>query len=713
VLALVVLVRARRSIPRWAFAAGMAVFAAESTFAALSNSAETLEAMMAWQHWRMVSASLLPGAWLVFSLTYARGNAPEFLARWKWGIAGALAVPVALATLPEHSLVLEIGKADVGQHWVLRVGLFGAFLSLHLLVGAVAVLVNLERTFRASVGTIRWRIKYMLLGLGVVFAVRVYTSSQVLLFSGVDLALLSVNSGALLAAIPLVGRTLLRSGHFAEDVYPPRGVLTNSVTVLFVGIYLLAVGVFAKIARFLGGEADFTLKAFVVLLTLVALAIVTQSDHARLTVRRFVNRWFHRPAYDYRQVWRKFTEATASRVDQADLSRALVRLVSEQLQALSVSIWLVDDARERLVLAASTSLSDARGDALAPTRHDASAAIWYLQQHPAPIDLETIEDSWAEALRQCHPPQFPNGGHRMAVPITSGGDVLGVLLLGDRVGGIAYSIEDLDLLEGIGDHASASLLSARLSRSLMQARELEAFQSMAAFFVHDLKNAASTLGLLLRNLPEHYDDPEFRADALRGIGKTVDHINGMIGRLSLLRHEMKIQPVEASLDELAEAAVAEWKAASNVALVRKLGAAPRVRVDEEQMLKVLTNLVLNARDAVEARWAAGAAPAVADAGAPAGESGRVEIATRVDHGWAVLEVADNGCGMSQEFLQRSLFRPFQTTKKGGLGIGMFQSKTIVEAHGGRMKVESQPGRGTTFQVFLPLAPPPVPATPPP
>jgi signal transduction histidine kinase len=60
--------------------------------------------------------------------------------------------------------------------------------------------------------------------------------------------------------------------------------------------------------------------------------------------------------------------------------------------------------------------------------------------------------------------------------------------------------------------------------------------------------------------------------------------------------------------------------------------------------------------------------------------------------------------MTEEFLTRSLFRPFQTTKKNGLGIGMFQSKMIVEAHGGRIAVESIPGQGTTFRVFLPLSP---------
>jgi len=70
-------------------------------------------------------------------------------------------------------------------------------------------------------------------------------------------------------------------------------------------------------------------------------------------------------------------------------------------------------------------------------------------------------------------------------------------------------------------------------------------------------------------------------------------------------------------------------------------------------------------------------------------------------GVALVQVADNGCGMSPEFLARSLFKPFQTTKQKGLGIGMYHTKTIVEAHQGRIEVESEPGKGTTFRVLLP------------
>jgi signal transduction histidine kinase len=85
-----------------------------------------------------------------------------------------------------------------------------------------------------------------------------------------------------------------------------------------------------------------------------------------------------------------------------------------------------------------------------------------------------------------------------------------------------------------------------------------------------------------------------------------------------------------------------------------------------------------------------------------GGAGRVTVETRDREGRAIVCVADDGCGMSDSFLKNSLFRPFQTTKKRGIGIGMFQSKMIVEAHRGNILVQSETGKGTTFEVSLPL-----------
>ncbi|MDB6022011.1 MAG: Alginate biosynthesis sensor protein KinB, partial [Pedosphaera sp.] len=342
-----------------------------------------------------------------------------------------------------------------------------------------------------------------------------------------------------------------------------------------------------------------------------------------------------------------------------------------------------DEKKANLTFASSTSLSDAKGVELQPASADAGEILRAVQSHPDPVDIDLSKENWAAALRKCHPDDFHKGGSRICVPMIVGGEVLGVMTLGDRVGGMAFMHQDLDLLKCVGDQVAASLRNLQLSGKLLQVKEMEAFQTMSAFFVHDLKNTASTLGLMLKNLPVHFNDPAFREDALRGVQKTVTHINNLISRLSLLRHGLELRLAETDLNEVVAKALAVQKGALTVELVQDIHPVPKVRLDPEQLLKVITNLVLNATEAVS-------------------KDGQVRVATSQLNGWVVLAVADNGCGMSAEFLNRSLFRPFQTTKKAGLGIGMFQSKMIVEAHGGRMEVESEAGKGTTFRVLLPL-----------
>jgi putative PEP-CTERM system histidine kinase len=287
-------------------------------------------------------------------------------------------------------------------------------------------------------------------------------------------------------------------------------------------------------------------------------------------------------------------------------------------------------------------------------------------------------------LRRITPVQFPEtGGSRVCVPLMGGGNLLGVITLGDRVGGVFFSMQDFDLLRCVGDQIAAGLLNVQLSQKLLQAKELEAFQTMSAFFVHDLKNTASTLNLMLQNLPIHFDTPDFRQDALRGMAKTCEHINDLISRLSLLRHDLQIKPIESDLNDVVSRVLADWNGVTGMMVIKNLRPCPSVLLDKEQITKVVTNLVINASEAIS-------------------KSGEIRIETSQNNGWAVLLVADNGCGMTPEFMNRALFRPFQTTKKKGLGIGMFQSKMIVEAHGGRIEVESEESKGTSFRVLLPI-----------
>jgi putative PEP-CTERM system histidine kinase len=672
----------RGSVSHWIFSGGMVVLAAESLFLGFAAGSSLPEERVFWEKWRLTAMSALPGIWLFFSLTYARGNYSEFLKRWRYVLLAACLLPIALAIGFHDKLVLSVVLDEANHHWMFRLGIHGYLLNLLLLLSSVLILMNLERTYHASVGTMRWRIKFMILGLAVIFVVRAYSTSQAVLYHATDLSLQAVNSAAFLVGGIMVLRSLLREGHFDVDVYPSHTLLHNSLTVLTAGIYLFVVGVLAKIVAFFGGDASFALKAFIVLLALVLLTLVLLSDRVRLRTRRFVSRNFQRPFYDYRVVWRKFTQGTARHVDPTALSVEIVKMVSEIFQSLSVTVWLIEEGHEKLNLAASTSLTDERARELELDAAETAQTVAVLNTHPDPIDLDASVEKWAVALRRLQPDNFHKGGNRICVPLVAGGELLGVMTLGDRVSGERFSLQDLDLLKSIGDQIAANLLNIKLSQRLSQGKQLEAFQAMSAFFVHDLKNTASTLSLMLQNLPIHFNDPQFREDALRGISKTVTHINDLIKRLSLLREEISIQPVEADLNTSVNEALKCLDATPTVELVKEFRPLAKIRLDPAQIQNVVVNLVLNARDAINAR-------------------GQIRVETAQQNGWVVLTVTDSGCGMPPEFIQRSLFRPFQTTKKQGIGIGMFQCKMIVEAHHGKIEVQSELNKGTTFRILLP------------
>ena len=445
------------------------------------------------------------------------------------------------------------------------------------------------------------------------------------------------------------------------------------------GVQTCALPISQIVARY-GGATSFQFQAFLVLVAIALLAVLLLSEKIRQRIKRFVSRHFSRPQYDFRRVWTQFTQSTSSAIDDPTLCVASAKLISETFNVLSVSIWLFDEEKNKLRLEASTSRARTAMDNDAI---DSPAIDSGLTRMRKAFDLEKIKDDWGRTLREISKTQFSEGGNRVGVPLLAGDRYLGLVILADRVNGVPYTVEELELLECIGDQVASSLLNLRLAKEIMLGKELEAFQTISAFFVHDLKNAASTLKLTLQNLPVHFDDPDFRQDTLRSIGATTNRINQIIDRLGTLGSKLELRLSAVDLRLLVEQAIENLNGAPGIEFAKEFESLPKFMADGEQLRSVVTNLLLNAREAV-------------------GERGRIEVKIAAQDGWAALSVSDDGCGMAPSFLRDSLFRPFKTTKKKGLGIGMFQSKMIIEAHHGSIRVKSDLGKGTTFQVLLPL-----------
>jgi putative PEP-CTERM system histidine kinase len=661
----------------------MVVLATDSLCTGLILHATELSKVLRGLKLGLIVKSFVPAAWLGFSLIYSRGDYRESLARWRIPLAIAALLPVGLSLGFQQQLLEVTPPGPAGEQPYLRFGEMAKALYVILLVTSVWTLMNLEQTFRAAAGTMRWRIKFVVLGLAVIFGARLYVGSQALLFSTYEVNWPGIESSGFLIGSVFLVVAYVRTGFAEIDVYPSRAVLGSSVTVVLVGSYLFIVGVLANVIRRFGGAESFQFQAFVVLMGMSGLAVLLLSDRRRQRLHGFITRHFARAQHDSVQIWTEFSRRLAKVRDEADLCAVSARLVSETFEVLSVTVWLVDEHKEQLIAAASTTPQPGEVTAGDPVVATSRAVVAGLRVRSSPFDLEEVDEPWAGELRRLNSTTFPKGGHRWSVPLRAGEQSLGAFVLADRVNGAGYTIEELHLLQCIADQVTSVLLNLRLANEVARSRELEAFRTMSAFFVHDLKNAAASLNLMLKNLPVHFDDPAFRADALRGIGNTARRIDEMIGRLTALRQRPNIKPVEANLNQLVSEVLDSLDGMPYVELTRELQPLPGMLADREQIQSVVTNLVLNARDAL-------------------GSGGRIRVGTENAGGTVVLTVADDGCGMSAAFLKDSLFRPFQSTKKKGLGIGMFQSRMIVEAHGGSIRVESETGKGSTFRVSLPV-----------
>jgi hypothetical protein len=275
----------------------------------------------------------------------------------------------------------------------------------------------------------------------------------------------------------------------------------------------------------------------------------------------------------------------------------------------------------------------------------------------------------------------------LLVPLILAQRWVGLLTLGKIQTGESYDeIEDYGLLNSAAAHAASAINNATLFEERIKANELEAFHRLSSFIMHDLKNATSMLSMVAQNAEKHFHNPEFQKDALRTISEAVARMKKMIGSLSDLPDRLELHLRDVDLNELINDAVdmISRNGSSEVSIEKDLKPLPRVKTDPEEINKVLHNLLLNACEAL-------------------GDKGRIKVMSSKANGHQVVfSVSDNGPGMSQEFMENSLFQPFKSTKGKGLGIGLYQCKTIVEAHNGRIEVESEPGKGSTFTVYLPV-----------
>ena len=251
-------------------------------------------------------------------------------------------------------------------------------------------------------------------------------------------------------------------------------------------------------------------------------------------------------------------------------------------------------------------------------------------------------------------------------------------------------LQSSDDARGIADNINVvtERLRAQIARE-EESRQFDSFVRLSAMLTHDLKNAIEALSLTVGNMERHFDNPHFRADALKGLTGATDKLKALVARLarpvSSLSGEHK-RPTNVDLVPILRRVIATTAEPlhSKHKIVLKLPASLFALVDAARVEEVIENLVLNALEAM------------------GDQSGTLTIeAGETARGAPAFSISDTGRGMSRSFVDNRLFRPFSTTKKTGIGLGLYTCREVIKASGGSIEVESVEGAGTTFRVVLP------------
>ncbi len=625
-----------------------------------------------WERLALAGQALAAFSWLLFTLSFARTDS--------WGTAGRvsrfliLMSPLVLVFSVAAPMEVFFSPPEVAGEGILFLGRGGYMFYMILLLYSVASILNLEATLKSSSGVSRWNIKYTLIGTGGIIAVNIFYYSHALLYHAANLKLLPVRTGVTLISLLLIGFSLLRHKVMDVEISVSRGIVLKSLSLFIVGLYLVGLGLIGEGMRYFGPETGKNITALLGFAGALLVLAIILSEQLRRKAAVFISKNFYRQKYDYRERWLQFTQRVSMKHSFEDLLGAVMEGFRDALGVKGASIWLSEKGGGGYACAGAL-------DAPRPDIRPARKLAEFMRSRKWVIN---IHDANCREAVEADPEFIKAAGASLIVPLLNADELAGFIVLREGLAGDDYDYEDYDLLKTLAAQSTAAILNAKLSEELAEAREMEAMGKLSSFIVHDLKNAATRLSLIAQNAGEHIDNPDFRRDAVRAVANTSEKIRAVVEKLKNVSKKTSVNPEYSDLGECVRSVVEEFKSGGSCAGLSYEEPEPvRARFDKEEIVKVIINLIINALDATDGK-------------------GDVRVAVGRENDMAFVRVSDNGCGMSAEFIGKRLFRPFQTTKKKGLGIGLYQSKAIVDAHSGILKVISREGRGTDVFVYLPV-----------
>jgi putative PEP-CTERM system histidine kinase len=544
---------------------------------------------------------------------------------------------------------------------------------IHLALG-ILELVLVERLYRGTTSQARWAVRPLCIGLAGLFAFDVLLYADGVLFGRLDADIWVARGIANAMVIPFIAIAAARNERWTIEIHMSRNILFHSTALLVSGAFLLAISVAGYFVRYFGGEWGRAIEIVISFGALLAATFVASSGSFRAKLRVFVSKHFFSYRYDYRDEWLRFTRKLSNEGPPLHgVQERTIMALADFVESPGGVLWQAEQHGFRQVARCNMPAVDGVEPIDGSFVRFLARTGWVVNLAEYAKRRERYPDmalpTWLSTMRNAW----------LVVPLMSGTHLVGFVVLANPRTTIEVNWEVLDLLKTAGRQAASFLGHIAATDALLEFGKFDAFNRMSAFVVHDLKNLVAQLSLMLKNAERHRENPEFQRDMLA----TVEHVVGRMYHL-MLQLRTGTTPVDKPRVTQLEPVVRRVCATKDFdSTLIAIDTSPASTVAHEDRLDhVIGHIVQNALDATRG-------------------GGKVEVKLGREGPYAVLEVVDTGMGMSPEFVRDRLFKPFETTKRDGMGIGMYESRQYVMALGGQILVSSAPGEGTRVRVMLP------------
>jgi len=563
-------------------------------------------------------------------------------------------------------------------------GLFGqpiisnyTLLLLQVAVSIAGILL-IEQVWRNASVYSRSGIKYITLSIAALFAYDFFMYSDALLFQELSSPLWETRGIINSLAVPFFALTLLNSQKHTMGMHVSRQMVFHSTTLIFAGIYLLIVSAGGYYISIFGGSWGEALRVLFIFTGIFILVLLISSPILRARIMVFISKNFFDYKYDYRDEWIKSTNALAETSQEHNLYLQVINILGDLVGCRSGAIWTRNE-EGHYSLRAQQNLTEHRFNSIDKN----SDLINFFRQNEWIINLdEYMLDPSKYQLIELPESMLLQNTPWLIIPLGVEENLRGVVLLCEPIAPIDLNWENYDLLKIVSQQAFSYIEQNDSQEKLGTARQFEAVNKASAFMVHDIKTIIAQLSLLVKNAEKHKTNPAFIDDMIKTTSHTVEKMDYLLQQIHNPTDNIDIENVELGvvLLDIYNSHKKSTPIPSLVALEKET----LIKADQEQLRSAIGHIVQNAIDATS-------------------KDGEVSIATKQTDKHIFIFIQDSGSGMSDIFIQKQLFKPFESTKGlTGMGIGVYQSREYLRKLGGTISVTSELGIGTCFTLKIPL-----------